>query len=763
MFDGVLARGPVASAVADNAWLAACLEVEAALARVEARAGLIRADDADRIVRACRPELFDAVELGTAAAGSGNPVVPLVAALRARVSEERADEGPEGGSLEGGVTDVAGIRARSATSAANAGGADSRRAAAAVHFGATSQDILDTAAMLVVARAIDAALVDLDAAADAAAALADAHRYTIIIGRTLLQHALPTTFGAKAAGWLGGLDAAARRLREVRAERLAVQLGGATGTLAALGEPRGARGQATDIDAILRDFAAVLGLAEPVGPWHAERTRIAELAGALGETAAAIAKPALDLVLLAQGDVGEIADADPDRGTSSTLPQKRNPVAAIAARACAVQAPGLVATLLAVAGAGEHERAAGAWQAEWRPMTELLRSVGSAAAWLRDALEHVMVDAERMRANLHATGGIPLAERVVNALAPLVGHEAATRAVRRAVRRAATDSLGTSRPFVDALLGDSLVAAHLDAARLDELLDPATYLGAAGLFIDRALAAHRLDARGRMKGDASGVRLHRVIDGPPDAPVLVLIHSLGTSLEIWQPQVDRLRDRFRIVRVDIRGHGRSPVVPGPCSIADLARDVLALLDELGVASAHVCGLSIGGMIAMWLAAHAPGRVDRIVLCATSARLGPPERWADRSRRVREVGMTAIVDGVVQHWLTPGYAAEHPELIARLRAMLAATDPVGYVACCGAIETMDLTGDLGLILAPTLIVSGADDLSIPPNHGAAIAAGVRGSRLEVLPNAAHLLNMEQPDLLSTLLAGHLSAAAPEGVA
>ncbi|HEX3316839.1 MAG TPA: 3-carboxy-cis,cis-muconate cycloisomerase [Solirubrobacteraceae bacterium] len=348
LFDGVLARGAVRPEVDDVAWLQAMLDVEAALARAQGSA------HAAEIAGACQAELFDPGRLGADAALTANPVVPLVQGLRERV-------GPA--------------------------------AAADVHRGATSQDVLDSAAMLVARRALGALLEDLRAAADAAAALAAGHRETPISGRTLLQPAVPTTFGLKAAGWVTALDEAAARLEAVRSERLAVQLGGAAGTLAAMGDA------GTDVLAAL---AQDLGLAEPVLPWHTDRTRIAELAGALGEAAGVAAKAARDVVLLAQSEVGEVREGgDPRRGGSSAMPHKRNPVAAVSALACALQAPGLVATLLA-AMAGEHERAAGAWQSEWQPLSDLLRLTGSAAAWVRDCLEHLEVDAARMRSNLDA-------------------------------------------------------------------------------------------------------------------------------------------------------------------------------------------------------------------------------------------------------------------------------------------------------------------------------------------------------------------------
>jgi 3-carboxy-cis,cis-muconate cycloisomerase len=437
LFAGVLERGGVRGEVGDRAWLQALLDFEAALARAEARAGVIDAASAEAIARACRAEAFDATVLGREAAETGNPVPALVKALGAAV-----------------------------------GGA----AAKHVHHGATSQDALDTAAMLVAARACRPLLDDLNAAAAAAAALGDRHRGTLMAGRTLLQQALPLPFGLVAAGWMAGLDAAAARLGDLRRTGLAVQLGGAVGTLAALGDHG---------IAVLGFLAEGLDLAVPVLPWHTERTRVVALAGAIGAAAGAVAKPARDLTLLAQTEVGEVREGTPGRGGSSTLPHKRNPVAAVSALGCAARAPGLVATLLAGM-AQEHQRAAGAWHAEWLPLRDLFTCAGSAAAWLRDGLEHLVVDVARMRANLDATGGLLMAERVAGALAPALGRLGA----HDLVARAAAQARASGRPFADALAADAGVAAHLPLAEIQQLLDPGGYLGSAGAFIDRALAAH---------------------------------------------------------------------------------------------------------------------------------------------------------------------------------------------------------------------------------------------------------------------------------
>jgi 3-oxoadipate enol-lactonase len=250
--------------------------------------------------------------------------------------------------------------------------------------------------------------------------------------------------------------------------------------------------------------------------------------------------------------------------------------------------------------------------------------------------------------------------------------------------------------------------------------------------------------------------LHSEITGPADAPVLVMGGSLGTSLEMWDGQL-ALAERFRLVRLDHRGHGRSPVPPGPYEIEDLARDVLALLDALEIERASYGGLSIGGMVGMWLGANAPERIERLVLLCTSAHLPPASGWQERAAAVREAGTVEVIaDAVVERWLTPGFAAEHPELRAELRAMLVATDPEGYAASCGAIERMDLRAELARISAPTLVISAADDPATPPEHQALIAGSIAGARLATVTPAAHLAAVERPEAVNELIAAHLGA-------
>ncbi|HEX3337452.1 MAG TPA: lyase family protein [Jatrophihabitans sp.] len=353
LFGPAFGQTAIDAALDDRAWLTALCEVEIALARACTRVGLLDLATALEIGHAAElVAATDPADLGRAAVDGGNPVIPLVDALRTRV------------------------RAR--------GG---ERAAAAVHLGATSQDVLDTATMLVSSRALGVLTAELVEAGNHAAALARRHRDTVMIARTLLQQALPTTFGALAAVWGAGLDSS---IAGVQAARLAlpVSLGGPAGTLTAL-HPHGL--------GVIQALADELDLAEPSGVWHAERSVITRLAGELGAAAAAIGKPASDIVLLAQTELGELREAAP--GGSSSMPHKRNPIAAVMARAGAAQAAGHVSTLIGC-GAPELQRGAGPWHAERAALTGLLRCVGGAASRLRTSLSGLEVDTDAMRRNL---------------------------------------------------------------------------------------------------------------------------------------------------------------------------------------------------------------------------------------------------------------------------------------------------------------------------------------------------------------------------
>jgi 3-carboxy-cis,cis-muconate cycloisomerase len=432
LFDGTFARGGAAAAVSDEAWFRALLAAEAALARAAAGLGLVPTTAADAVTAACAdPGRLDLATVVARAADAGNPVPPLVRVLQNAVGE---------------------------------------RDAVAVHVGATSQDILDTALMLLSRDAVAAIDTDLAAAADAAARLAADHRDDVVMGRTLMQQALPTTFGLKVAGWLAGLDGARLRLAEAVAT-LPVQYGGAAGTLAA------SSGSGV---ALRTAFAAELDLADATVPWHTVRLPVADLAGALGAAAGVLATVAVDVVLMAQTEVGEVSEGVDGRGGSSAMPHKRNPVAAISARACARRAPGLVATLLA-AMEQEHERSAGAWHSEWPTLTGLLTTVGSAAAWLAESLSGLRPDTERMAATVAAARDPELAAALAEALTPTLGKAAAHDAAAAATREARE----SRRPLREVLAGRSDL--DVDGLLTAAAPDP----GEAAAQVDAVLADHR--------------------------------------------------------------------------------------------------------------------------------------------------------------------------------------------------------------------------------------------------------------------------------
>jgi len=450
LFEPILTTDELLEATSARAWLQALLDVEAALAGAEADVGIVPPEAAAAIAEVCAAGRFDPGEIGRAARLGGNPVIPLVEALSAAVEGDARDW---------------------------------------VHWGATSQDILDSAAMLVTRRAFALIDADLVRLADGCAALAVDHRHTLMAGRTLLQHALPITFGLKAAGWLVAALEVRAQLDAVGAG-LAVQLGGAAGTLASLGD-RGPE--------VAASLANRLGLRLPIVPWHTNRRRLAEVAAALGTVSGVAAKIALDVALLMQTEVAEAFEpAAPGRGRSSTLPQKRNPVGAAEVNAAARRAHALLPVMFG-AMVQEHERGVGGWHAEWQTLTELLQLAGGAAARVRETIEGLEVDPAAMSANLAKTGGLLLAERVTLELAARIGRERAGQAVGRAVQGA----LGSGRSLAAVLMDEPVVAGAVSTAEVAGWLDPAGYLGATGTFIDRALEAHG-EARRFLEEDAGG-------------------------------------------------------------------------------------------------------------------------------------------------------------------------------------------------------------------------------------------------------------------
>jgi 3-carboxy-cis,cis-muconate cycloisomerase len=441
LFDDLFRSEEVEKALSDRACLQGLLDFEAGLARAEAGAGVIPSSAAAAIAAKCKAEWFDVAELARGAKLAGNVAIPLVKALTKVVAEGDKD------------------------------------AARYVHWGATSQDAIDTGFVLQLRQALQSVGNDLDRLAAALAALATRHRSTIVVGRTWMQQALPTTFGMKVAGWLDAIDRHRGRLRETRRRALVLQLGGAVGTLAALGG-RGAE--------VAKHLAEELALGLPEIPWHSHRDRLAEVATTLGLCVGTLGKIAKDISLHSQTEVAEVLEpAEKGRGGSSTMPHKRNPVASAVVLSAAVRVPALVGTMLS-AMVQEHERGLGGWHAEWETLPEIVSLSAGALHQMTELVPRLEIDAERMRENLASTRGLIFAEAVTMALAEKLGKAAA----HEVVEQACTTARREKRLLRDVVLGDERVTAHVSAEDVDRLFDARKYLGLAEAFVDRVMAAN---------------------------------------------------------------------------------------------------------------------------------------------------------------------------------------------------------------------------------------------------------------------------------
>jgi 3-carboxy-cis,cis-muconate cycloisomerase len=439
----MLSSGPMRAVCDDATMLQHMLDFEAALARAEAACAVIPEHAAGPIAAACKASTFDLAALAEAATRSGNLAIPLVKTLTADVAKSDAD------------------------------------AARYVHWGATSQDVIDTASMLTLRAGIDVLLVDLERAITGFAALARKHRNTPVVARTWLQHALPMPFGLKLAEYAAALNRSRLRVKRLRADTLALQFGGAAGTLAALGD-KGVM--------VAEKLAAELKLPLPDAPWHTHRDRIAEAASVLAIIAGSCGKIARDISLMMQTDVGEAFEPSGEgRGGSSTMPHKRNPVASASALAAATMAPNLAATIFA-AQVQEHERSAGPWHAEWPTLPTLMLVTSGALAAVVDIAEGLEVDVARMRANLDTTGGLIMAEAIAFALAEKVGKGEAHHLVEVLSKKAVAEK----KHLRDVLAEDTKVKAQLSAETIASLLEPMTYQGTSQALIDRLLASLNL-------------------------------------------------------------------------------------------------------------------------------------------------------------------------------------------------------------------------------------------------------------------------------
>jgi 3-carboxy-cis,cis-muconate cycloisomerase len=440
LIESLATTEPLADVFSDESTLQAMLDFEVALARAEGRLGVIPPAAAEAIERAAKAGSFAAATLARETLRAGTPGIPLVKALTEQV------------------------RALDPT------------AAHFVHWGATSQDVADTAIILLLKRAQALLAADHRRLESALRSLSDQHQGTVMLGRTLLQPAPPITFGLKAAGWMAAIRRGWTRLAAAFADALIVQFGGASGTLAALGDQGIAVGRA---------LAEELGLACPDAPWHTHRDRLAALVAACGVQTGSLGKMARDIALLMQGEVGEAAEpGGPDRGGSSTMPHKRNPIACSLTLAAAHRVPGLVAAFLS-AMVQEHERGAGGWQAEWPTVAAVIQATGLAAASMAEAAEALAVDGARMRANIEATHGVVFAERVLMMLGSTLGRDVAHQLLEQAARQ----SIARGRRLVDVLGEMPEVTRHLSMDALRDLDSPEAYLGVAEVFRTRLISS----------------------------------------------------------------------------------------------------------------------------------------------------------------------------------------------------------------------------------------------------------------------------------
>jgi len=591
-----------------------------------------------------------------------------------------------------------------------------------VHWGMSLQDLADTALVLQLRVALDGIEADLARFVAMLAEFADRHRHTAQVGRIGLQHGLPITFGLKTAGWLDALLRHQQRLQTLRSHLLMLQFGGTTGTLASLGDA------ALPVASAL---AATLELSLPDMPWHGQRDRFAEVATTLGLLAGTLGKIAHDMILLTQTEVAELAfPVTPAIGWSSTL-------------AATQQVPALVAAMLAVMLPDHEGQIDQDGDAAARILPQIVLLCAAALEQLQLQASSMKVDTARMQANLALTRGRILAEPLTLALARKIGRSSAEALVAQASEHAAQ----SDQALRDVLDQYGVVSLHFSARELDRLLEPASYSGQSASFVDRVLQtwqqfsgmpaviehAPHLFATGKNP-------LHYCIDGPSGVPWLILLNALGTSLDMWELQMPIFQEHFRVLRYDVRGHGQSVMRNGAVSLAELGEDVIGLMDHLGIAQAHCCGSSLGGMTGLWLAIHHPARIERLVVCNAAPLLGPPSIWDGWIEQARQQGVKAVIPMLIERWFTRDFERHASHQVGVVRSMLLQTSTAGFIAACAAIRDMDLRDGLADINVPTLVIGGKHDRMTPPIQTRRLATHIRDACYVEL-NAGHLPNRE----------------------
>ena len=678
----------------DAAIVEAMLDVEVAWANAVAAAGVITQSQADTIAAAARTLQPDVLALAAEAESIGNAVLPVVTLLRAAIDDP-----------------------------------DTRTA---VHRGLTSQDVLDTALILITRDALGSISADLRSAASALAALADEHRGSVMAGRTLTQHAVPITFGLKAAGWLQGvLDA----LDAVTAVALPAQVGGAAGTLALAGK------LTDDPVALAAALADELGLELPAAPWHTRRTPVTAAADAAVRVTDALGVIGANVALLTRPEFDELAEGG-DRGGSSTMPHKHNPVLSVLLRSAALQAPMLAATVHVAAGQNVDERPDGAWHAEWAAYRRLLTLAVVAASQAAELLDGLVVDAAAMHARATANTDSLLAERygagnVPPAAEPAEYLGATETFIGAALARAASVGIVVEvAPEVDGRSGDTAQSGGY----------PPTVAGNAQSAEGPAGSADGSDGSASVVPDVAFTRL---AGDERSAELLVVGAGLGTAADtLWSQVAEMLGDRFEVVGVDLPGHGASPGANAPFTVSDLATAVRSKAHELaGGRPAWYAGVSLAGAVALELATD-PGPFSGVATVASATTLGTPEMWAERAELVRNAGTPVMISGSVQRWFAPGFSERSPETVGVMLHDLTDTDDSSYALCCGALAAYDLTGMIARV--PVLIAPGEHDGVVSVERAELDAAQLPQSTVQVIHGAAHQPPVENPKQLTEVL-------------
>lgn len=644
----------------DAAIVAAMLAVEVAWSRAQAAVGILDKAQADSVALAATHLRPDTVALATAGEQIGNPVLAVVQLLRSAVPDSQA--------------------------------------ATMLHRGLTSQDVLDTALVLVAREALDHIRASLLGAVDHLAHLATTHRGAVMTGRTLAQAAVPITFGFKAAHWLHGLLDALDVVQRVRAS-LPVQVGGAAGTLSLAGT------MVQSPQLLVENLARDLDLYAPCASWHTRRTPVTGVTDALVTVTDALGVIGADVALLSRPEFGELAEsADAGRGGSSTMPGKRNPVLSVLVRAAALQAPMLAASVHVAAGQMVDERPDGAWHAEWPPYRSLLTLAVTAASQGAELLAGLQVNTEAMAARVASNRDVLLSER------------------------------------------------YGAAADVPADADPRDYLGNADAVIDSALnrAADLDPATIHRRGPA--VTFTRLAGRAGRGDLVIVGAGLGTAVgTLWQSVADLLADQFEVVGVDLPGHGTSPAAGSDFTVADLAANVRDAATRWAEAGRRIwfAGVSLAGAVALELALD-PGPIAGVVAVASASTLGDPVLWGERAELVLRAGTSVMISGSVQRWFAPGFSERHPEVVGRMLNDLTDVDDASYAMCCRALAAYDVSESLPDARIPVLMAPGDRDTVVTVPRAEQDATSAPVGIVQVIGGSAHQPPVENPTQVAAAL-------------